>query len=65
MCLFMPGSVRVLDSLHSSSQLDMSVKGGMVRDVLTMAGYMLPDKDDVHANPPTSTGDPTYVPAAD
>jgi len=27
----------------------------MIRDLLNMAGYMLPDKDDVVANPPSSS----------
>jgi len=53
-------SVCVLVSLHSNSQLDVSVKGRMVRDVLNMAGYMLPDKDDLLANPPPSAGDAWY-----
>jgi len=40
-------------SLHSNSQLDIGVKGAMVRDLLNLAGYMLPDKDDVVPNPST------------
>jgi len=33
----------------------MKVKGAMIRDLLNLAGYMLPDKDDMLANRPTST----------
>ena len=36
------------------------MKGGMVRDVLNMAGYMLPDKDDVTVNP-SSSSDARYM----
>jgi len=43
----------LVSSLHSSSQLDINVKGAMIRDLLNMAGYMLPDKDDVVTNPPS------------
>jgi len=50
-----------LYSLHSSTQLDINVKGAMIRDLLNMAGYMLPDKDDVVVNPPSSS-DATYCP---
>lgn len=48
-------AVWLVGSLHSSSQLDISVKGAMIRDLLNMAGYMLPDKDDVVANPASSS----------
>jgi len=47
-------------SLHSKSPLDISVKGAMIRDLLNMAGYMLPDKDDVVANS-TPSADPRYM----
>ena len=34
-------------SLHSNSQLDMNIKGGMIKDLFNIAGFMLPDKADV------------------
>lgn len=34
-------------SLHSNSALDVSIKGQMIRDVLNLAGFMLPKKEDV------------------
>ena len=34
-------------SLHSNSQLDVNIKGGMIKDLLNLAGYMIPDKHDV------------------
>ena len=34
-------------SLHSNSQLDINIKGGMIKDLLNLAGYMIPDRHDV------------------
>ena len=34
-------------SLHSNSQLDMNIKGTMVKDLLNLAGFMIPEKSDV------------------
>ena len=34
-------------SLHSNSQLDMNIKGTMVKDLLNLAGFMLPEKNDI------------------
>lgn len=36
--------VNISPSLHSSSPLDLAVKGPMVRDLLNMAGYQVPSK---------------------
>ncbi|PSN35043.1 hypothetical protein C0J52_15405 [Blattella germanica] len=36
--------VNISPSLHSSSPLDLAVKGPMVRDLLNMAGYQVPNK---------------------
>jgi len=36
--------VNISPSLHSSSPLDLAVKGPMVRDLLNMAGYHIPNK---------------------
>ena len=34
-------------SLHSNSKLDVNIKGGMIRDLFNICGFMLPDKNDV------------------
>ncbi|XP_015280557.1 PREDICTED: tubulin polyglutamylase TTLL4, partial [Gekko japonicus] len=39
--------VNISPSLHSNSPLDVSIKGQMVRDVLNLAGFILPNADDV------------------
>jgi tubulin polyglutamylase TTLL4 len=40
----------MFSSLHSNSPLDISVKGAMIKDLLNMAGFVLPAKDDVVAH---------------
>ncbi|KAJ8394493.1 hypothetical protein AAFF_G00045030 [Aldrovandia affinis] len=37
--------VNISPSLHSSSTLDLNVKGQMVRDVLNLAGFVLPQQE--------------------
>lgn len=32
-------------SLHSNSQLDINIKGQLVRDILNLAGFTLPTKE--------------------
>ncbi|XP_059583523.1 tubulin monoglutamylase TTLL4 isoform X2 [Alligator mississippiensis] len=39
--------VNISPSLHSNSPLDMSIKGQMVRDLLNLAGFILPPADDM------------------
>ncbi len=34
-------------SLHSNSQLDINIKGGMIKDLLNLAGFMIPNKSDL------------------
>ena len=34
-------------SLHSNSQLDINIKGQMIRDMMNLAGFRLPDKHDI------------------
>nr|XP_020512789.2 tubulin polyglutamylase TTLL4 [Labrus bergylta] len=41
--------VNISPSLHSNTALDVAVKGQMVRDLLNLAGFRIPDKDDVVA----------------
>ncbi|MCJ8732716.1 hypothetical protein PDJAM_G00214480 [Pangasius djambal] len=39
--------VNISPSLHSNSALDVSIKGQMIRDVLNLAGFVLPKKEDI------------------
>ncbi|XP_015215096.2 tubulin monoglutamylase TTLL4 [Lepisosteus oculatus] len=39
--------VNISPSLHSNSPLDVAIKGQMIRDVLNLAGFVLPQKEDV------------------
>uniref|UniRef100_A0A8C8SLR4 Tubulin tyrosine ligase like 4 n=1 Tax=Pelusios castaneus TaxID=367368 RepID=A0A8C8SLR4_9SAUR len=39
--------VNISPSLHSNSPLDVSIKGQMIRDLLNLAGFVLPNVDDV------------------
>ncbi|XP_053112737.1 tubulin monoglutamylase TTLL4 isoform X2 [Hemicordylus capensis] len=50
--------VNISPSLHSNSPLDVSIKGQMVRDALNLAGFMLPNADDV-ASPSGSASSST------
>lgn len=36
--------MNISPSLHSSSPLDLAVKGPLVRDLMNMAGYQIPNK---------------------
>ena len=42
-------------SLHSNSPLDVQVKGEMIKDLMNLAGFQLPDKKDVYPNLATAT----------
>ncbi|XP_051880741.1 tubulin polyglutamylase TTLL4 isoform X2 [Pristis pectinata] len=39
--------VNISPSLHSSSALDINIKGQMVSDLLNLAGFIIPQKEDV------------------
>ena len=39
--------VNISPSLHSSSPLDVSIKGQMISDLFNIAGFMLPNPKDV------------------
>ncbi|KAM8934033.1 tubulin monoglutamylase TTLL4 [Pelodytes ibericus] len=39
--------VNISPSLHSNSQLDVNIKGQMVSDLLNLAGFVLPNKEDI------------------
>ncbi|KAL8567949.1 hypothetical protein ACOMHN_029124 [Nucella lapillus] len=40
--------VNISPSLHSNSQLDINIKGQMIKDMMNLAGFRVPDKNDVH-----------------
>ncbi|XP_013919982.1 PREDICTED: tubulin polyglutamylase TTLL4 [Thamnophis sirtalis] len=50
--------VNISPSLHSNSPLDVSIKGQMVRDALNLAGFQLPNAEDV-ASPTGSASSST------
>lgn len=41
--------VNISPSLHSNTALDVSIKGQMIRDLLNLAGFRIPQKEDVIA----------------
>ncbi|NWU76171.1 TTLL4 polyglutamylase, partial [Onychorhynchus coronatus] len=45
--------VNISPSLHSNSPLDVSIKGQMIRDLLNLAGFVLPRMDSVASRPET------------
>nr|XP_006821072.1 PREDICTED: tubulin polyglutamylase TTLL4-like [Saccoglossus kowalevskii] len=48
--------VNISPSLHSNSSLDVNIKGQMIKDLLNLAGFQLPDKRDIYPHvPPTSS----------
>ncbi|NXN33242.1 TTLL4 polyglutamylase, partial [Nycticryphes semicollaris] len=48
--------VNISPSLHSNSPLDVSIKGQMIRDLLNLAGFVLPSMDSVASGPQTRSG---------
>ncbi|XP_078320455.1 uncharacterized protein LOC111112129 isoform X2 [Crassostrea virginica] len=60
--------VNISPSLHSNSQLDINIKGQMIRDLMNIAGFRIPDKADVlHSNSvaPSATEFSSYLPPND
>ncbi|OWF40925.1 tubulin polyglutamylase TTLL4-like [Mizuhopecten yessoensis] len=49
--------VNISPSLHSNSQLDINIKGQMIRDLFNIAGFRIPEKSDVvvHSTQTTSS----------
>ncbi|TNN48949.1 Tubulin polyglutamylase TTLL4 [Liparis tanakae] len=47
--------VNISPSLHSNTALDVAVKGQMIRDLLNLAGFRIPLKEDVGAPSSTSS----------
>ncbi|NXI54744.1 TTLL4 polyglutamylase, partial [Chloroceryle aenea] len=45
--------VNISPSLHSNSPLDVSIKGQMIRDLLNLAGFVLPSMDSMASRPQT------------
>ncbi|OAF66947.1 Tubulin polyglutamylase ttll-4 [Intoshia linei] len=39
--------VNISPSLHSNSELDVAIKGRMIRNVMNISGYMLPPKNEI------------------
>ncbi|XP_070694669.1 tubulin monoglutamylase TTLL4 [Pempheris klunzingeri] len=50
--------VNISPSLHSNTALDVSIKGQMIRDLLNLAGFRVPQKEDV-AGPCSSASSST------
>ncbi|NWR50733.1 TTLL4 polyglutamylase, partial [Regulus satrapa] len=48
--------VNISPSLHSNSPLDVSIKGQMIRDLLNLAGFVLPSMDSVASRTQTGSG---------
>ncbi|NXW40595.1 TTLL4 polyglutamylase, partial [Nyctiprogne leucopyga] len=48
--------VNISPSLHSNSPLDVSIKGQMIRDLLNLAGFVLPSTDSVASRSQTRSG---------
>ncbi|XP_052804936.1 tubulin monoglutamylase TTLL4-like isoform X2 [Mya arenaria] len=60
--------VNISPSLHSNSQLDINIKGQMIKDLFNISGIRIPDKHDLVHNPPQTSGPPdlsSYVPPND
>ncbi|NXF11800.1 TTLL4 polyglutamylase, partial [Smithornis capensis] len=47
--------VNISPSLHSNSPLDVSIKGQMIRDLLNLAGFVLPSMDSMASRTQSST----------
>uniref|UniRef100_A0A803VAJ0 Tubulin tyrosine ligase like 4 n=1 Tax=Ficedula albicollis TaxID=59894 RepID=A0A803VAJ0_FICAL len=48
--------VNISPSLHSNSPLDVSIKGQMIRDLLNLAGFVLPSTDSMASRTQTRSG---------
>ncbi|XP_032134068.1 tubulin polyglutamylase TTLL4 isoform X1 [Sapajus apella] len=53
--------VNISPSLHSSSPLDISIKGQMIRDLLNLAGFVLPNAEDVISSPSSCSSSTTSL----
>ncbi|XP_040842459.1 tubulin polyglutamylase TTLL4 isoform X1 [Ochotona curzoniae] len=53
--------VNISPSLHSNSPLDISIKGQMIRDLLNLAGFVLPNPEDVISSSSSSSSSSTSL----
>ncbi|KAM5270967.1 tubulin monoglutamylase TTLL4 isoform 4-T12 [Hipposideros larvatus] len=51
--------VNISPSLHSNSPLDISIKGQMIRDLLNLAGFVLPNAEDIISSSSSSSSSTT------
>ncbi|XP_014640791.1 PREDICTED: tubulin polyglutamylase TTLL4 isoform X2 [Ceratotherium simum simum] len=56
--------VNISPSLHSNSPLDISIKGQMIRDLLNLAGFVLPNAEDVTSSSSSSSSSSTSLPSS-
>lgn len=56
--------VNISPSLHSNSPLDVNIKGQMIRDLLNLAGFRLPNAEDITTSNVGSGGAATSVPTS-
>uniref|UniRef100_F7CXG7 Tubulin tyrosine ligase like 4 n=1 Tax=Macaca mulatta TaxID=9544 RepID=F7CXG7_MACMU len=56
--------VNISPSLHSNSPLDISIKGQMIRDLLNLAGFVLPNAEDVISSPSSCSSSTTSLPTS-
>ncbi|XP_012584416.1 PREDICTED: tubulin polyglutamylase TTLL4 [Condylura cristata] len=56
--------VNISPSLHSNSPLDISIKGQMIRDLLNLAGFVLPSADDIASSSSSSSSSTTSLPSS-
>uniref|UniRef100_A0A8C6FQJ5 Tubulin tyrosine ligase like 4 n=1 Tax=Moschus moschiferus TaxID=68415 RepID=A0A8C6FQJ5_MOSMO len=56
--------VNISPSLHSNSPLDISIKGQMIRDLLNLAGFVLPNADDIASSSSSSSSSTTSLPSS-
>ncbi|KAM7048837.1 tubulin monoglutamylase TTLL4 isoform 1-T4 [Acridotheres tristis] len=56
--------VNISPSLHSNSPLDVNIKGQMIRDLLNLAGFVLPSMDNMASRTQTRSGSTCSVGSA-
>ncbi|XP_045723934.1 tubulin monoglutamylase TTLL4 [Mirounga angustirostris] len=56
--------VNISPSLHSNSPLDISIKGQMIRDLLNLAGFVLPNAEDVVSSSSSSGSSSASLPSS-
>uniref|UniRef100_A0A452S6I7 Tubulin tyrosine ligase like 4 n=1 Tax=Ursus americanus TaxID=9643 RepID=A0A452S6I7_URSAM len=56
--------VNISPSLHSNSPLDISIKGQMIRDLLNLAGFVLPNAEDVVSSSSSSGRSSASLPSS-